>query len=193
MIIVDELMKWFTTKKNMYSLGAFVAIMLLLAWNFSYWAGAIDIQGSVIGSVDGTGEEGEEENWVYELDVDDSHSGSFLVPSGGVIVIVGTNTAEYPFEVQETAGLGFVNVTMSGTHARPDLDLRVYGPDGGVVGESTTSEADEHVELDEKDFNRTGPGTYRAEVENYSTFNVDYTLTIQIFIKVPIENVDEGE
>jgi hypothetical protein len=193
MILVDYFMNWFSTKKNLYSLGVFIALMVLMAYTFAFWAGEISIQDAIVGSAGGSEGEGEVENWAYELVTDDTHTGSLLVPSGGVIIIVGTNTAEHPFDVNESAGLGYINVTASGTHLRADLDLRVYGPDGDVVGESATEQADEYVELDERDFNRTGPGTYIAEVENYSTFNVEYTLTIQIYNKVPIEEDEEGK
>jgi hypothetical protein len=43
MILADYLIKWFTTRKNLYSLIAFTLIMILLAANFSYWAGAIEV------------------------------------------------------------------------------------------------------------------------------------------------------
>ena len=43
MILMDYLQNWFTTKKNLYSLGVFTLLMILLAVNFSYWAGAIEV------------------------------------------------------------------------------------------------------------------------------------------------------
>jgi hypothetical protein len=43
MILVDYIIKWFSTRKNLYSLGAFTLIMILLGVNFSYWAGAIEV------------------------------------------------------------------------------------------------------------------------------------------------------
>jgi hypothetical protein len=193
MILVDYLMKWFKTKKNLYSLGAFIVIMLLMAWNFSYWAGEIQIKSGIIGSAGGSQGEGEEENWVYQLDVEEDVSGTLLIPSAGVFQSEDLSIAIIEFEVKETAVLGFVNVTVSSTRARPDFDLEVFGPNGESVGESKTEEADESIQIKEKQFNKTGPGTYKAQVENYSSFYIQYSLTIRIYIKVPLEEGEAAE
>jgi membrane protease YdiL (CAAX protease family) len=83
-------------------------------------------------------EEEEETPWFYELAVDDSHSGTLLLPSGGTVKNPGVTVAYHDFEVPENSTLGFLNVTVSGTAARPDFDLRVYGPDGELEAESAT-------------------------------------------------------
>jgi hypothetical protein len=190
MSVMDEIIKWLKTPKTIRGIAGMVVIIIVLALDFAWWAGNIDVTASIIGANNDDGGE-EVGEWEYILDVDDSHSDSLLLPSGGVIIIGGTSVKDYPFEVKETAFSGFINVTASGTHARPDLDLKVYGPDGSEVGSSATEQADEYVELDYKVFNRTGPGTYIAEVENYSTFNVDFTLTIQVWNNVTVEGTEE--
>jgi hypothetical protein len=192
MILDEYLLKWIKTKKNLYGSIWFILIMIALAAVFSYWAGAIAINGDVNVITNEIGEE-EEAPWTYQLDVDDTHSGTLLLPSGGTVKNPGITVAYHEFEVRENATLGFVNVTPTGTNARPDFDLRVYGPDGEQEAESATEEAAESIELTEKILNKTGPGIWMAEVDNYSSFNIDYTLTIQIYVKVPIEATDEKE
>ncbi len=191
MTLVDDIIKWFKAPKTIKGIVGMIAIIILLAADFAYWAGAIDVDDQGGGS-DGGGVE-EEQNGTLFLDVDDIHTGTLLIPSGGIIINEGNSIARHPFEVKENATLGYVNVSFQGTKLRPDFDLRVYGPDDSLVSESATEETDEVLELDEKDFNRTGPGTYVAEVENYSSLNIEYTLTIQIYIEIPIEESDEEE
>ena len=139
------------------------------------------------------GEEEEETLWYYELAVDDSHSGTLLLPSGGTVKNPGVTVAYYDFEVPENSTLGFFNVTVSGTALRPDFDLYIYGPDGEEVASAATEAAEESLKIEYKVFNRTGPGTWRAEVDNYSAFNIGYALTIQIHIRAPIEDPEENE
>lgn len=192
MILTDYLTKWISTKKNLYGLVGFTLIMILLAMNFSYWAGAITLGGENNQNNLGGGEE-EEEPWMYQLDVDDSHSGTLLLPSGGTVKNPGITIAYHEFEVRENATLGFLNVTPTGSNARPDIDLRVYGPDGEMKMESATEGASESITLSEKLLNKTEPGIWLAEVDNYSSFNLDYTLTIQIYVKAPIEETEKKE
>lgn len=132
-------------------------------------------------------------NWTLQLDIDEKHQGTLFIPSGGFIISEGNSVESHEFEVVNGTYVGYVNVTFEGTKARADFDLRVYGPGDKMVGESATEETNEYVELDEKDFNRTGYGIYTAEVENYSSFNIEYTLTIQTYIKVLIEGTDEDD
>jgi hypothetical protein len=143
---------------------------------------------------DSGGEEVEEETpWQYELAVDDSYSETLLLPSGGTVKNPGVTVAYHDFEVPENSTLGFFNVTVSGTAVRPDFDLYIYGPDGEEVASAATEAAEESLKIEYKVFNRTGPGTWRAEVDNYSAFNIGYTLTIQIHVRAPIEDPEENE
>jgi membrane protease YdiL (CAAX protease family) len=138
-------------------------------------------------------EEEEQILWHYELAVDDSYSGTLLLPSGGTVKNPGVTVAYHDFEVPENSTLGFFNVTVSGTAVRPDFDLRIYGPDGEMVAEAATEAAEESLIIEYRAFNRTGAGTWRAEVDNYSSFNIGYTLTIQIHVRAPIEDTEENE
>ena len=190
MSYMDMVKKWLFSPKTIKGTVGMAIILLVLAADFWWWANNIDISGNVAGA--GTNGDGNQvEEWEIVRDVDESIPDSLTLPSFGRIIIVGTSVKSYDFEVKERAVLGFINVTVTGTNAKPDLDLRVYGPDGKMVGESATTEADEKVFLNETSLNRTGPGTYTAKVENFSSFNVQYTLTIQIDIKVPKESTEE--
>jgi hypothetical protein len=189
MALIDDIIKWFMTPKTIKGIAGMIVIIIILAADFAWWAGQ-EFATAASGTPDGEGEE-EEMPYNIVLDIDDTHTGTLLLPSGGTNKNPGVTVAYIEFDVKENATLGFLNLTPSGTKARPDFDLRVYGPDGDLVSESATEQADEYVELEDKDFNRTGPGMWMAEVDNYSSFNIGYTLTIQIHIKVPIEESDE--
>lgn len=193
MIIDEFLLKWIKNKKNLYGLVGFTIIMMILAADFAFWAGEITINAAVAHGPDGE-TDSEEEPWMYQLDVDDSHSGTLIAPSPlGAIRIEGLQYVRHDFEVKENATLGFVNVSVSGTKLRPDFDMVVFDPHGEVVVESKTEAAEEHIEIDYKVFNRTDPGIWYVEVENYSSFAIDYELTIQIHIRAPIEDAEKKE
>jgi hypothetical protein len=192
MSYIDMAIKWFKTPKTQRGIAGMAVIIIVLAIDFAWWAGNIEVTAAttIIGSGDDEVVEGD--NWTYGIDIDETMTGTLLIPSGGIFKSEGLSTASYEFEVNENAALGFVNVSVTSNKARPDFDLVVYGPDGDSIGESKTEEANEHIEIDERVFNRTGPGTYVAEVDNYSSFFISYELTIQIYVKVPIEEDDEG-
>jgi hypothetical protein len=192
MSYIDMVVKWLKAPKTLKGIAGMTVIIIILAIDFWWWAENTNIIAAA--TIVGGGDDGvvEGDNWTYGLDIDETITGTLLAPSGGIFRSEGLSIATYDFEVSENAVLGFVNVSVTSTNARPDFDLRVYGPDGDSVGESATEEANEHIEIDERVFNRTGPGTYEAEVDNYSSFYIQYTLTIQIYIKVPIEEGDEG-
>lgn len=191
MSYIDMFIKYITTPKTMKGMAGMAVIIIILAIDFAWWAGNIEVTAVAAAIGGGDSEIVEGDNWTYGLDIDETITGTLLAPSGGIFRSEGLSIATYEFEVSENAVLGFVNVTVTSSNARPDFDLRVYGPDGDSVGESATEEANEHIEIDARVFNRTGPGTYEAEVDNYSSFYVQYTLTIQIYIKVPIEEPEE--
>jgi hypothetical protein len=189
MELIDNIIKWLFAPKTIKGIIGMAVIIGVLAGDFMWWAGQ-DLASASSGSTS-NGDVDEEAPWTYFRDLDGSYSGTLPAPSGGSYKSQDVTVHYEDFEVKENATLGFVNVTPTGTNARPDLDLRVYGPDGELVAESATEQADEYIELDYEDFNRTGPGMWIAEVDNYSSFNMGFTLTIQIDIRVPLEETDE--
>jgi hypothetical protein len=188
MSYIDDFFKWFTTPKTLKGLAGMTFIIVILAIDFAWWAGQ-DLSTNVMAASDEQVEE--EEAWMYELKVDETYTGTLLLPSGGQVKNPGVTVAYHDVEVPENSTLGFFNVSVSGNALRPDFDLRVYGPDGDLVDQAATEAADETLKIEFKVFNRTGAGTWRVEVDNYSSFNIGYTLTIQIHIRAPIEESEE--
>jgi hypothetical protein len=191
MILVDFLTKWISTKKNLYAIAGFTVIMLVLAADFAYWAGAIDVN-AVIG---GNQEEAEEEEvieWqevlVYQFEQEDT----IMTPGFGVIGGSST-TKSYDFPIEANASRAEIITTHTGNSLSPDVDLVVYGADGEEAGSSGNQDAEEAVLLDEKDFKRHGEGTYRADVHNFRNIAVTYTITIEIYYKFPANETEEGE
>ena len=191
MILVDFLTKWISTKKNMYSIVGFTVIMLVLAADFAYWAGAIDVNTVVNGSQS----QEEEENlteWqevlVYQFEQEDT----IMAPGFGVIGGSST-TRSYDFPIEENASRAEIITTHTGNSLSPDVDLEVFGADGESAGSSGNQDAEEAVLLDEKDFNRHGVGTYRADVHNFRNLAVTYTITIEVYYKFPANETEEGD
>jgi membrane protease YdiL (CAAX protease family) len=181
-------------KSTAPALISFVVVIMMLCVGITAAFGETELSNMETHSVEDIGEEEEEETlWYYELAVDDTHSGTLLLPSGGTVKNPGVTVAYHDFEVPENSTLGFFNVTASGNALRPDFDLRVYGPDGELVAEAATEAAEESLIIEYRAFNRTGVGTWRAEVDNYSSINIGYTLTIQIYVRAPIEDTEKNE
>ena len=192
MSYIDMTIKWLKAPKTMRGIAGMILIIIVLAIDFAWWAGNIEVTAAatIVGSGDDEVVEGD--NWTYGIDIDETITGTLLIPSGGIFGSEGLSIASYEFEVSPNAVLGFVNVSVTSNNLRPDFDLRVLGPDGNAVDESATEESNEEVEIDAQKFNKTGPGTYIAEIENFSSFFISYELTIQIYIKVPIEGEEEN-
>jgi hypothetical protein len=188
MSYIDDVFKWLKSPKTLKGLAGMAFIIIILALDFAWWAGQ-DLTTNVRAASDE--EVVEEEPWQYELAVDDTYTGTLLLPSGGQVKNPGVTVAYHDVEVPENSTLGFFNVSVSGNALRPDFDLRVYGPDGELVDQAATEAADETLKIEFKVFNRTGAGTWRVEVDNYSSINIGYSLTIQIHIRAPIEENEE--
>ena len=95
--------------------------------------------------------------------------------------------------MEDNATRATIITTNQGNNARPDIDLYIYGTDGSEVASSAGATADQAVELDYKDFERKGYGTYTAEVRNFSNVAVTYKIEIDVFKEVPINQTDDGE
>ena len=190
MILMDYLSKWVSTKKNIYGLAGFIVIMLILAANFAYWAGAIPIDDTVTAAQ--SEEEGEQIQWeevlVYHFEQEDT----LMAPGFGVIGGSST-TKSYDFPVEENASKAEITTTHTGTNVSPDVDLEVFGADGESAGSSGNQDAEEAIYLDERDFKRYGFGTYRADVHNFRNIAITYKITIDVYYKVPANETDEGD
>ncbi|UCE39223.1 MAG: hypothetical protein JSW00_08410 [Thermoplasmata archaeon] len=188
---MDNIIKWFKTPKTQKGIAGMIVIVIVLALDFAYWAGAIEVTGMTSGSEGGEEGEGAASNFTLELESEE-FSDSLIAPSPlGLASIEGLQYNNHDFEVKENGYEAYVNATVSGgsPSARPDLELIVYDADGHVVSEQRTEAANEVAKIEEHELNVTG--TWTARVENYSSFNIGYTLTIDIFYKIPKETTEE--
>jgi hypothetical protein len=190
---IDDVRKWFLAPKTIKGIAGMTVIVIVLALDFAYWAGAIKVTDLASGEEElGEGEE-EAKNWTLEL-VQDEQTGSLFAPSPlGQVSIENVQYRNHEFDVEEDGYEAYVNATVSegSTNARPDLELIVYDADGNQVAEERTEAANEVAKIEERELNVTG--TWTARVENYSSFNIDYTLTIEIFYKRPLEVTEDEE
>jgi hypothetical protein len=190
MTFVDEIIKWFKRPKTLYGIVGMVGIIIILAADFAYWAGAIDVIG-----LDGEEVEEEVEDVIETEEVNvyhDEQVDTILIPGFGVIGGSAT-TMTYDFPVEDNATRATIITTNQGNNARPDIDLYIYGPDGSEVASSAGATADEAVELDYKDFERKGYGQYTAEVRNFSNVAATYEIVIDVYKEMPVNQTDEGE
>jgi len=189
---MDEfLLKWIKNKKNLYGLVGFTIIMMILAADFAYWAGAINVSGPVEGA-QAEEEDGEQIQWeevlVYHFEQEDT----LMAPGFGVIGGSST-TKSYDFPVEENASKAEITTTHTGTNLSPDVDLEVFGADGESAGSSGNQDAEEAVLLKERDFENHGFGTYRADVHNFRNIAITYKITIDVYYKVPANETNEGD
>lgn len=191
MELTDYLSSWVSTKKNIYGLAGFTVIMLLLAANFAYWAGAIKVSGPIAGA-QAEGEGGEQVQWeevlVYHFEQEDT----LMLPGFGQVG-GGSTTKSYDFPVEENASRAEITTTHTGTNLSPDVDLEVFGADGESAGSSGNQDAEEAVYLDERNFKSHGFGTYRADVHNFRNIAITYKITIDVYYNVPVNDTDEGD
>lgn len=188
MTLIDSIIKWFKAPKTLYGIAGMIVIIIVLALDFAYWAGAIEVGSpSTSGPVDEENETIEYEDvLLYHDEQDDS------IPAPGFGQINNDYTSKkYPFPVEENASKAEIITTHTGVTLRPDVDLYIFGPDGEQVGYSAGSNAEEGVKLDDKDFEQYGFGTYVAEVRNFKNFNIQYRITIDVYYRVPANETDE--
>jgi hypothetical protein len=201
MILTDYLVKWITTKKNLYGLIGFTLIMILLGINFSYWAGAIELGG---GGNQDTVTNGDDDDILVPDDYDSGQiSGS--LPHGRHLVafqqIVGDPRGEgegetydlyqFPIEANIT-GLEIVSGGDAGGSRidggdRNDIDIYIYAPDKDAGGDFDTTDPDyegaspyieEMIQLKKKSLDL---GNWTLRVDCYTGSDVSYTVQIQVF------------
>jgi len=190
MSYIDDFVKWFLKPKTLYGIAGMIGIIVLLAADFAYWASA-DLKYGSQDEVEVEEEEIEvetEEVSVYH----DEQTDTILVPGFGIIGGSAT-TMTYDFPVEDNATRATIITTNQGNNLRPDIDLYIYAPDGSEVGSSAGATADEAVELDYRDFERNGYGTYTAEVRNFSNVAVTYEIVIDVYKEVPVNQTEEGD
>lgn len=189
MTLMDDIIKWFRKPKTLYGIAGLVAIVIILAADFAYWAGAIDV---LEPSSDVTDVEEEIEVETEEVNIYHDEQTDTIYAPGFNYIINDYTAVQYPFTVEDNATRATVITTNQGNNFRPDVDLYVYGPDGNEVSRSAGSTADEAVQLDYKDFEREGYGQYTAEVRNYSNIAITYEIVIDVYKEMPVNQTEEG-
>ncbi len=160
MTMIDSIIKWFKAPKTLYGIAGMIAIIIVLALVFAYWAGAIGVTDQT--STGDTDEDGEVTEWEEVALYHDEQDDSILGPGLGQVNNEYTSkTYEFPVEAMDenasaNASRAVIITTHTGNTPRPDVDLYVYAPDGNEVGNSAGSNAEEGVQIDYKDFQRNG-------------------------------------
>lgn len=189
MMLMEPIIKWFKTPKTLQGIAGMVVIVIVLALDFAYWAGAIEVT-DVTASV--VIEEPEEIMEMVEVVVyHDEQEDTIYAPGFGRINNEYTSK-QYDFPVEENASKAEIITTHTGSHPSPDIDLYIIGPDGEEFTYSADTSAEEGVRLGEKDFEKHGYGMYTADVRNYRTFAVSYKITIDVYSKVPANETSEN-
>lgn len=190
MIFVDDIIKWFKKPKNIYGVVGMAGIMIILAADFAYWAGAIDV--IPLGEEEAE-EVVEEVTETEEVNIYHDEQTDTIMAPGLNIINNDFTSKRYTFPVEDNASRATIITTDQGNNFRPDVDLYIYGPDGSEVASSADATADEAVELDYKDFENKGYGTYTAEVRNFSNLAITYKIEIDVFKEMPVNQTGEGE
>lgn len=193
MTLMDDIIKWFKAPKTIKGIAGMIVIIILLAVDFAYWAGAIEVTPYTPGSGGGGDQDGIE-NYTIEKEVPLDQQDTITAPGFGQPIP--ETYRDYPFTIEENATEAIINVTLldslNGVFLPPDLDLYVYGPGGDEIGMSATQGGDESVTLSNRTLEREGPGEYVATVKSYRGIQVTYQVTAEVFYMVPFE-AEEGE
>ena len=180
--LMDDIMGWFKNPKTLKGLAMYAVVTVILALDFAYWAGAIEVEEYQVGEVviieiPETIEVEENYTLVEEVILDQTGPAGRGSPAG-------FNYEDVPFTVNEGAKLLRVYLTSDDPRTAPretDYDLEVYGPDGSNAGTSAGPNYEEEVVLNyTKKANKTIPaGTYNARVIFwFNTAGTTWHLTV---------------
>ena len=189
MMMIEPIIKWFKTPKTLQGIAGMIVIVIVLALDFAYWAGAIAVETDTL---EQTGEEPEEvTEWMEEVTYHFEQEDTIYAPGFGFVNNEYTSK-QYDFPVEENASKAEIITTHTGSHPSPDIDLYIIGPDGEEFTYSADTSAEEGVKLDEKDFEKHGYGMYTADVRNFRGVAVTYKITIDVYSKVPANETSEN-
>jgi hypothetical protein len=198
MTLSDNLTKWFMKSKNQKGMIGLTVIIIILALDFAYWAGAIDV--TIFGS-DGGGAEEEE---VVEIPDDyDSGELSGSLAHGRQMYAFQQLTADprgegegetynlYPVPIETNNSE--VQIVSDGDGGRPridggdknDIDLYLYAPEKEAGGDFESTNPDYQgasASIQEAISEKIRiPGNWTLRVDCYTGEDVTYTVQIQVF------------
>ncbi|GEM_PF-6011097 len=185
----DATIKWFKERKNQKAIAMYLVVIILLYFDFAYWAGHIEVTGE-LSSTPPPVETNvtEESNYTLEKVVvyDDTGSAGRGSP-------MGLSTKEIPFTIGENAKAIYVNLTCENPRQRTDYDLNVYYPDGKNAGSSAGPSYEESVPIVAKG-NKTLPaGDYTAEIVFwFNTLGTTWHLTVEAIYLVENDTCPPG-
>ncbi|UCE73562.1 MAG: hypothetical protein JSV56_11120 [Methanomassiliicoccales archaeon] len=200
MTLIDDIIKWLMAPKTLKGIAGMIVIIIVLALDFSYWAGAIDVSDISNGSSEGDEDE--------ETDLPEDYDSGVItdsLPHGRNLVafqqMVGDPRGEgegetyklYPVPVE--ANITKINIESDGDGGgaridggdRNDIDLYLYSPEKEAGGDFDTTDPDyegaspyitEAITVKKKAIDL---GNWTLRVDCYTGNDVSYTIQIQVF------------
>jgi len=208
MKVIDDFMKWVKKPRNIQGIAVFIVLVFILALDFAYWAGAIEL-GDLGG--DGGGGGGEEEQIVPE-DYDSGVISDSLQHGRKMYAFQqllddprGEGEGEtynlYPVPIETNTSE--VLIVSDGDGGRPridggdrnDVDLYLYAPDKEAGGNFESTDPDYQgasSSIQEAISERIRiPGNWTLRVDCYTGEDVTYTIQIQVFYSSGNETEEE--
>lgn len=194
MALIDDIIKWFKAPKTIKGIVGMIAIIIVLALDFAYWAGAIDVTTITNGS---DGDDGGDEVEIPD-DYQTTYPGS--LPRGSYLApqipdprgeAEGTTYNLYPVEI--LTNITEVMITSSGDGGRPrpdggdknDIDLYLYAPDKDAGGDLDSTSPDHQAATqylaEVLPLSRVREyGNWTLRVDCYTGSDVTYTIDVQV-------------
>jgi hypothetical protein len=207
MTLIDNIIKWFVAPKTLQGIAGMIVIIIVLALDFAYWAGAIDV-----GTLDGDSGGGVVEEEVelpddYIESISDSlERGRMRAPNIPNLLQGEAEGETYNlYDIPIDYNISEITITSDGNPGSPprgdggdrnDIDLYLYAPDNEAGGDFDSTNPDysaateyiaEALSQDNLD-----PGNWTLRVDCYTGSDVQYTIEIQVLYGSGNET-DEGE
>jgi hypothetical protein len=205
MTLIDSILKWFKAPKTLYGIAGMIVIIIVLALDFAYWAGAIEVGSTTNGSNEGNGDNAS----VIPDNYEETFSGT--LEHGRKLYSFQQLTNDPRGEGEgETYNLytfpidwntSELQITSDGDGGRPrvdggdsnDIDLYLYAPGKEAGGNFESTDPDyegaspyiqEGISQDNLEI-----GNWTLRVDCYTGNGVEYMIEIKIFY--PQGNVTE--
>lgn len=206
MTLIDNIIKWFKAPKTLYGIAGMIVIIIVLALDFAYWAGAIDVGSPSSGSNGG----GDDDEVVLPDDYLETHTdslehGRMIAPQVPHPQGEGEGVTYNLYSVPVESNRSEIEIVSSGDGGSPpridggdrnDIDLYLYKPGKNAGGDFDSTEPDYEAATQYIDEglseDKLEPGNWTLRVECYTGNNFQYTVEIQILYALGNET-EEGE
>lgn len=205
---MDDLLKWFKKSKNQQGIVVFIVLIIILALDFAYWAGAIDVMGF--------GSNGGEDEDVVDVEIPEDYDSGVISDS----LVHGRKMYAFQQLMDDPRGEGEgetynlypvlietnsseVQIVSDGDGGRPridggdrnDVDLYLYAPDKEAGGDFESTDPDHQgasASIQEAISEKIRiPGNWTLRVDCYTGEDVAYTIQIQVFYSSGNETEEE--